>query len=183
MHGYFVTLKLYEAARLIANPFAYEEHREKMMRDKMDKLAETRIRTKKATPSVKVNKGLAEKIARDEEREAKKAAKRKRRAEDEMAVDAPPEAAEKATLLSDPRFAQVFENPEFQIDEESREYALLNPSSAFQRSTAKTAVESEDEASEKGSSSDEDEEEQSNSDSDDDGMFELLLLELRLTVL
>ena len=78
MHGYFMPLKLYQAARVVANPFAYEEYREKMLQQKLDKLAESRIRTKK-TPGVKVNKALAEKILKDEERAKKREERRKQR--------------------------------------------------------------------------------------------------------
>ena len=82
MHGYFVSLQLYDAARVIANPYAYAEHRERIVQEKMEKLAETRIRAKKdaAGAAVKVNKALAEKIRREEERarkrEERKAAKK-----------------------------------------------------------------------------------------------------------
>ena len=82
MHGYFVSLQLYDAARVIANPYAYAEHRERMVQEKMDKLAETRIRARKDGAGVKVNKALAEKIRREEERarkrEERKAAKKAR---------------------------------------------------------------------------------------------------------
>jgi len=44
MHGYFLSLKLYDTARVIANPFAYAERREKVLHEMMDKLAESRIR-------------------------------------------------------------------------------------------------------------------------------------------
>ena len=75
MHGYFMSLKLYDAARVIANPFAYAEHREKVVQDKLSKLADSRIRARKgALP--KVNKALAEKILRQEEREERKKAKK-----------------------------------------------------------------------------------------------------------
>lgn len=188
MHGYFVSLKLYEAARLIANPFAYAEHHEKMVRDKMDKLAETRIRSKKAAPGVKVNKGLAEKIIREEEKAAKKKLKTSERKKGtEMDVDVAGEkepAGPMSTLLSDPRFAQVFEDPAFAIDDKSREYALLNPSGVSQRNRGKTAVEDEEDESDKvssdglGGSSDEDaSEDEGGSDSSDAGgeLFCLLL--------
>ena len=66
MHGYFISMELYDTARLIANPYVYEEHRERAIREKMDKLAETRIRTRKDA-GVKVNKALAEKIRKDKD--------------------------------------------------------------------------------------------------------------------
>jgi ribosome biogenesis protein ENP2 len=162
MHGYFISLKLYDAARVIANPFAYAEHREKLVRDKMEKMAETRIRSRKDT-SVKVNKALAEKILKEEGRAKKREERRKAKKVAAIAAvthggeDAEMEGMEdesstkKPSLLSDPRFAKVFEDPEFAIDENSREYALLNPSSIAQR-MAKTAVEDEEEESDKMSS-------------------------------
>lgn len=33
-------------------------------------------------------------------------------------------------LLQDPRFKELWENPEYEVDEESREFALLNPATA-----------------------------------------------------
>ncbi|KAI0711387.1 WD40-repeat-containing domain protein [Earliella scabrosa] len=206
MHGYFVSLQLYDAARVIANPYAYAEHRERLVQEKMEKLAETRIRSRKdAGAGVKVNKGLAEKIRKEEERarkrEERKAAKRAKAqaaekveeevgaeeesGEDAMDVDeegAGQSAAStgKTSLLNDPRFAAVFENPEFEVDEQSREFALLNPSAVAQRqnretgrSRRKTAVEEEEEDSDKSSSdplseSDESEgEDKSGSESED----------------
>lgn len=183
MHGYFISLKLYDTARLIANPFAYEDHREKQVRDKMDKLAETRIRAKKEV-GVKVNKGLAEKILKEEERARKREERRRARKESAMEVDGEDQTVEEEAgenqaqnVLSDPRFAKVFENAEFAIDENSREYALLNPSAAAQKKyggRGKTAVEDEEEESDKVSSDglgrdSESEDEGSASDSSDAG--------------
>jgi ribosome biogenesis protein ENP2 len=172
MHGYFLSLKLYDAARVIANPYVYEEHRAKMVQEKLNKLAEGRIRTRKDQVKVKVNKALAEKITREEER-AKKREERKRENAAEKAdaamdvdVDEDPAVKQKTNLLSDPRFTALFEDPDFEVDEESREFALLNPSAAAQRKGhlptvegkgwghGKTAVEDEDEESDKVSSDD-----------------------------
>jgi len=179
MHGYFISLKLYDAARVIANPFAYAEHREKMVREKMEKMAETRIRTKKDA-RVKVNKALAEKILKEAEREKKKAEKKKQKevekGEGEMDVDHEEDhdgQPSKKNLLNDPRFKAVFEDPEYAIDVNSREYALLNPSTVAQVKGGKTAVEDEEEESDKlssdglGNSNESDED--SGSDSSDAG--------------
>ncbi|KIJ14591.1 hypothetical protein PAXINDRAFT_78867 [Paxillus involutus ATCC 200175] len=194
MHGYFVSLKLYDTARVIANPFAYAEHREKLVKQRLDKMADTRIRTRKdgAGASVKVNKALAEKIERDTERERRREEKKRARKarkvaegegegeEDAMAVDEEDTAGEEQrTLLNDPRFTELFENPEFTVDETTREYALLNPSAAAQKnvgrsSRMKTAVEDEEEESDRsssdglGGSSDESSEEGSHSDNSSD---------------
>jgi ribosome biogenesis protein ENP2 len=169
MHGYFLSLKLYDAARVIANPYVYEEHRAKMVQEKLDKLAEGRIRTRKDRIKVKVNKALAEKIAQEEGRTKKREErKRKKATEDgdvmDVDVDEVPAVKQKTTLLSDSRFAALFEDPEFEVDEESREYALLNPSAAAQKrgrapevegkgwGRGKTAVEDEEDESDKISS-------------------------------
>ncbi|KZS97167.1 WD40 repeat-like protein [Sistotremastrum niveocremeum HHB9708] len=154
MHGYFMQLKLYDAARMITNPFAYEEHREKLVKEKMDKLSESRIRARKDGP--KINKALAERIRREEEREAKKAERKKARqsnGDEDVEMDAEETPAkEKANLLNDSRFKAMFENPEFQVDESSREFGLLNPSTVA--SKRKTAVEEEDEEASRASSED-----------------------------
>jgi ribosome biogenesis protein ENP2 len=168
MHGYFLSLKLYDAARVIANPYVYEEHRAKVVQERLDKLAEGRIRTRKDQVKVKVNKALAEKITQ-EEGQAKKREERKRKKAMEdgdaaMDVDEVPAAEQKANLLSDPRFAALFEDPNFEVDEASREYALLNPSAVAQKKggvpevegkgwgRGKTAVEDEEDESDKVSS-------------------------------
>jgi ribosome biogenesis protein ENP2 len=187
MHGYFVSLKLYDAARVIANPYVYEEHRAKMIEEKLDKLSEGRIRTRKDQVKVKVNKALAEKISREEEREEKRKEKKRKRALEEdgkdaaaMDVDeAPAPVKEKTSILSDARFAALFEDPDFEVDEESREYALLNPSAVAQKKGSfsevegkgwrrgKTAVEEEEEESDKASSLDQSESSSSEDESQD----------------
>lgn len=188
MHGYFVSLKLYDTARVIANPFAYEEHREKLVKERMQKLADTRIRTRKtgAGVSVKINKALAEKIQNDAEREKRKeekkrAKKAKQGVEGEdgtMDIDDETRDEVPVSLLNDPRFKELFENPEFAVDESSREYALLNPSAVAQKrhgsGLSKTAVEEEEEESDKSSSdgmSDSSESEGSDDSSDAGGQW------------
>ena len=170
MHGYFLSLKLYDAARIIANPYVYEEHRAKMVQEKLDKLAEGRIRTRKDQVKVKVNKALAEKITQEEEREKKREERKRKKpiengdAAKDVDVDEAPAVKQKPSLLTDSRFAALFEDPEFEVDEENREYALLNPSAVGQKRgrvpeaegkgwrRGKTAVEDEEEESDKASS-------------------------------
>jgi ribosome biogenesis protein ENP2 len=154
-------LELYDTARAIANPFAYEEYREKKVRERVEKMAEERIRAKEV--GVKVNKTLAEKIRREEEMERKKEKRKEaKRAEmvAAMKVDGEPDrseiAKEKRSLLNDPRFKKLFEDPDFAVDERSREFALMNPSAVAQRghgndarNARRTAVEDEEEESDK----------------------------------
>lgn len=105
MHGFFVDSKLYEQARLVANPFVYEDERQKRVQQKVEKDRASRIR---GTKKVKVNQRLADKIlARQEKREK---------------IDT------NAGVLGDERFGKLFEDDEFAVDETSREFKLLNPS-------------------------------------------------------
>jgi ribosome biogenesis protein ENP2 len=96
MHGYFVDMRLYEQAKLITDPFAYREFREREIKKKIEKERESRIRSSGATsgPKVKVNKQLAKDV----------------------------------NGVVDDRFKAIFEDPEYEIDENSYEYKLLHPS-------------------------------------------------------
>ncbi|KAI0483622.1 WD40-repeat-containing domain protein [Xylaria cf. heliscus] len=115
MHGYFVASKLYEQARLIANPFAFEEERAKRVKEKVEKERASRIRGNK---KVKVNQKLVDKLLKRQEKRA--------------VVDT------NAGILGDERFSRMFENEEFQIDENSREFKALNPSTQVDPESGKT---------------------------------------------
>ena len=142
MHGFFLSLKLYSTARLIANPQSYAEYRDRLVSDRLAAKAESRIRARKDQP--KVNKALAERL---------------RRSEKKNVVD--------GGVMGDERFREVLENPEFEVDQESREFALLNPATANNnvrvfdghedpadvvQAKRKTAVLEEDEESDRSSS-------------------------------
>lgn len=196
MHGYFVSLALYERARLLSNPTAYADARDRAIKAKLDKQAESRIRAVKNANApgagVRVNKELAAKVVRDAEKAEQRQAKRDAaKAAAAIAGDAAQEhdeehAAEdveatlaskvgKTDLLSDPRFGKLFQDPEFQIDTTSREFAMLNPSTASNAARdgprKLTAVEDEDNDSDR-ESIDPDmedlEESSSSADSDED---------------
>jgi ribosome biogenesis protein ENP2 len=140
MHGYFVHLKLYDTARVAADPIGWERQREKAIKEKMEKLADSRIRTRKGNKqAVKVNQRLAEKIMQQEEKEQRKTERlRKRKLESGENAGAEDSEAQprKETLLNDPRFKSMFEDPAFQVDESSRQWALLNPSTAASTSVS-----------------------------------------------
>lgn len=132
MHGYFVAQRLYEEARLIANPSSWEEERAKRVKEKIDKERESRIRGKKQV-TAKVNRKMAEKIlGREEKNERRRAQRVLANGGDEMVrsnekvdkVD-----GEDKGLLADSRFARLFQDEDFTIDETSREFQSLNPSS------------------------------------------------------
>lgn len=132
MHGYFVAQRLYEEAKLIADPSIWEE-RSKRIKAKIDSERESRIRGNK-TVVAKVNQRLAEKmidrVERNELRRAKRALKKGGDDnKDELVNEATGEIAnEAAGLLADPRFAKLFQDEDFAIDETSREFQSLNPS-------------------------------------------------------
>jgi ribosome biogenesis protein ENP2 len=105
MHGYFVASRLYEEARLIANPYIFEDERNKRVKEKVEKERASRIRGSK---KVKVNQGLVDKMLKRQERRDK--------------VD------ESMGVLGDTRFEKLFEDEEFEVDERSREFQALNPS-------------------------------------------------------
>ncbi|RYP59009.1 hypothetical protein DL769_008718 [Monosporascus sp. CRB-8-3] len=125
MHGYFVASKLYEQARLIANPYAFEEERAKRIKEKVEKQRATRIRGNK---KVKVNQKLVDKVLKRQEKRGQ--------------VDT------NAGLLGDERFARLFEDEDFKVDETTAEFRSLNPSTRIDPGTGGTgavAVNSSDE--------------------------------------
>ncbi|KAL8786123.1 MAG: hypothetical protein Q9213_002989 [Squamulea squamosa] len=133
MHGYFVAQRLYEEAKLIADPYVWEEERNKRIKDKIDSERESRIRGNKKV-AVKVNKRLAEKVLERQEKEERQRARKilKRGGDDEVVGDSKGNEQtvpkEPSDLLTDPRFAKIFKDPSYAIDESSREFQMLNPS-------------------------------------------------------
>lgn len=132
MHGYFVAQRLYEEAKLIADPFIWEEQRNKRVKEKIDAERESRIRGNKKVIA-KVNKKLAEKIMDRAEKNERRRAQRvlEKGGDDDVVEDVPiviNEGASRNDLLADARFAKLFEDEDFAIDEKSREFQSLNPS-------------------------------------------------------
>ena len=138
MHGYFVQQKLYEEARLIANPTSWEEERAKRVQQKIEKERESRIRGKKKV-TAKVNRKMVERIIeREEKHERRRAQRVLAQGGDDKENDTlqPPDEprpdantqSRKDNLLEDPRFGRLFQDEDFAIDEMSREFHSLNPS-------------------------------------------------------
>ncbi|KAF2181095.1 WD40 repeat-like protein [Zopfia rhizophila CBS 207.26] len=162
MHGYFVAQKLYEEARVISNPDLWQEQRAKSIQEKINKERESRIRGNKKV-AVKVNRKLAERILEREEKNERRRARRvlEKGGDDDM-VDTDKAAAVQdegdampstGGVLNDPRFARLFQDEDFQVDETSHEFQAINPSTKLPKGL--TAVEQEELESRKGSSSDE----------------------------
>ncbi|KAH0518524.1 Nucleolar protein 10, partial [Microtus ochrogaster] len=110
MHGFFMDIRLYHKVKLMVNPFAYEEYRKDKIRQKIEETRAQRVQLKKLP---KVNKELALKLIEEEEEKQKSTLKKK--------VKSLP------NILTEDRFKVMFENPDFQVDEESEEFRLLNP--------------------------------------------------------
>ncbi|EWG39125.1 hypothetical protein FVEG_14980 [Fusarium verticillioides 7600] len=134
MHGYFVASKLYEQARLIANPYVWEEERTKRIKDKVEKERASRIR---GTKKVKVNQKMVDKILKKQENRA--------------------EVDTNVGVLGDSRFSKMFEDEAFQVDETTGEFRALNPSTAVgQQVDSKAPARYQGKDSDDDASSDED---------------------------
>lgn len=99
-------IRLYKKAKSLIDPFAFEEYRKKKIREKIEQDRGNRVQISKLP---NVNKDLALKLMDDQ---MKNDRKKQKKAED---------------LLTDNRFKQLFENPDFQVDKNADEYRLLNP--------------------------------------------------------
>jgi len=145
MHGFFVASKLYEQASLIANPYAWEEERAKRVKDKIEKERSSRIRG--AKKKVKVNQKLVDKLLKKQEKRA--------------VVD------EKAGVLGDDRFGRMFEDEGFRVDETSREFQVLNPSTRVDAETGRNILPPQDTSDEDDGSDDDDDDDSSMADASD----------------
>ncbi|XP_063850425.1 nucleolar protein 10-like [Scylla paramamosain] len=106
MHGYYMDLRLYNKAKLIANPFDYNDFMKRKVKQKISEENQRGIQTKKLP---NINRDLFERLLEDKQEKNKKRAK----------------TAE--TLLKDDRFSNLFSSTDFQIDKDSVEYQLINP--------------------------------------------------------
>ncbi|GAB1859529.1 Nucleolar protein 10 [Camponotus japonicus] len=105
MHGYFIDIRLYRKTRDVMKPFEFEEYKKRRIREKINEEAVSRVQIQKL-PSV--NQELALKLMCNANVKNKK-------------------KQVSSNLLKDERFKFLFSNPDFQIDKNSAEYALLNP--------------------------------------------------------
>ena len=109
MHGYFMDIRLYKKAKLINEPFNFEEFKQRKIKEKLDKERENRVRVSRKLPVV--NTELAKRLI--EEKEEPKAKKSKQ--------------VKTENIMEDKRFAELFTDPNFQINPDSEEFKLLNP--------------------------------------------------------
>ena len=127
MHGFFVDMRLYEKARAIANPFEFEEHKKRIVQQRIDEQRQSRISAVKKLP--KVNKTLAAKLMKEgaseseDDSDVNKKMKKKQK-KNKKSVS----GVSEANPLGDGRFAAMFQDADFQVDETSHEYLLHHPS-------------------------------------------------------
>ena len=155
MHGFFIDNELYDKVSLIANPNSYRDQRDREIKARIEKERESRIRSTGAVTNtkVKINKDLARKLEGKQGSQA---------AED---------------VVNDDRFKELFENPDFAVDEQSHEYKQLNPvqtatNGVLDKPRGLTAAEESDEerfnSNKPGQSDDEESESESESEEESD---------------
>ncbi|GAB4851743.1 hypothetical protein Ancab_031145 [Ancistrocladus abbreviatus] len=128
MHGFFIDYRLYKKVKAIADPFAYDAYIEQRKKDKLEEMAKTRITVRRKLP--KVNRSLASRLLENEEAENER--------KDADAADKKESKKKRGIttdILKDPRFAAMFENEAFEIDEHSAEYLALHPVASNKRSS------------------------------------------------
>lgn len=104
--SFFVDIRLYNKAKAVADPFAFERYRKDKIRQQIEAARPNRLTIKSNLP--KVNAELALKYMDDREAPGNK---------------------KKGTsnLLDDSRFKAMFENADFAIDKNAMEYKMLTP--------------------------------------------------------
>ena len=119
MHGFFIDNKLYGKAAALAAPFDYAAYRNQKAKDKLEAERGSRITMRRRLP--KVNAALAARLAEGDRGDDGAAP-----ADDDG--DAPaPGAKAQPSLLMDQRFAAMFTDREYAIDETNPEYLQLHP--------------------------------------------------------
>eukprot|EP00474_Spongospora_subterranea_P010970 CRZ11428.1 hypothetical protein [Spongospora subterranea] len=105
MHGFFMDLRLWHKVKAVADPFEYETFIKKRVQEKIQAQRADRITLPKKLP--KVNKDYAEAL-----------------------LQSASKSGSATNPLGDSRFASLFKDSEFAIDQESDEFVRLHPSNA-----------------------------------------------------
>ena len=124
MHGFFVDNRLYGKAKAIAEPFSYEEYKQKKVEEKLAQELATRIVVKRKAP--KVNAALVARLEKGETAaDRKRKGRKKGGADTHEDTDDEDEGAD--AILKDDRFARMFEDADFEVDEDDDAYRALHP--------------------------------------------------------
>ncbi|XP_030540849.1 nucleolar protein 10 [Rhodamnia argentea] len=124
MHGFFIDHRLYKRAKALADPFAYDAYIEQRKKDKLEAERASRITIKRKLP--KVNRVLAARLLENDEAENEN----KESDDNEIKKKSKKKKGLNSEVFKDDRFAAMFENKDYQIDEESQEYISLHPMSS-----------------------------------------------------
>ncbi|XP_075252713.1 nucleolar protein 10-like isoform X1 [Convolutriloba macropyga] len=107
MHGYFVNVQLYSRAKEQSEPFAYEEFKQKRIKENIESQRADRVKLEKLPT---VNRETAVRLRTEKEKGKAKAKK------------------EADALLTDDRFApKFFGDPDMQIDLDKEDVEVMNP--------------------------------------------------------
>uniref|UniRef100_A0A7N9AKC1 Nucleolar protein 10 n=1 Tax=Mastacembelus armatus TaxID=205130 RepID=A0A7N9AKC1_9TELE len=106
MHGFFMDIRLYHKVKSMANPFAYEEYRKDKIRQKIEESRTQRVQVKVSVELVFPTASSVKKIS---------------------PLSSFSKLQALPSILGDDRFKVMFENPDYQVDEQSEEFRLLNP--------------------------------------------------------
>lgn len=105
MHGFYIDVRLYEKARAIANPFAYDDYRKKAIKAKLEEARQSRISATRRLP--KVNTAVASRMLSKVKKQS---------------VSGENNSITHENPLGDNRFADMFKDSSFQVDEQDPEY-------------------------------------------------------------
>uniref|UniRef100_UPI00358E9944 nucleolar protein 10 n=1 Tax=Myxine glutinosa TaxID=7769 RepID=UPI00358E9944 len=114
MHGFFMDIRLYNKVKSMANTFAFEEYRKQKVREKIEAKRVRRVKIEKLPT---VNRDLAERLREEADEDGRPSGQKRKKSAKKLAPN----------ILTDTRFQALFENPDYQVDEESEEFRLLNP--------------------------------------------------------
>ncbi|PWZ08122.1 Nucleolar protein 10 [Zea mays] len=122
LHGFIVRYELYKKQRAAVAPVEYETIKDEIKKKKLEAQRKSRITQVVKIP--KVNRQIMDSIREDEidldmENVDKSSIKKKKR---KLELN--------KAILDDDRFKEMFENKDFEIDEESKEYLALHPQAA-----------------------------------------------------
>lgn len=166
MHGFFVDNRLYQKAKAIADPFAYDVYRQKRITQKLEEERRSRISLVKRLP--KVNAAVAARILAEQQEQQEEEVG----GQGEIAVLVPKSKSKSKaplpSLLEDDRFKAMFMDPAFAIDERSDEYRVLHPNVDPARESAKKLLEEHFEELENDQEDDVSDAEEDSSESEDE---------------
>lgn len=108
MHGYFMDIRLYKKAKLLNDPFNFDEFKNRKIKEKLESERENRVKITRKLP--KVNSELAARMLEENEE-----------SKDKKKVKA------NTNIMEDKRFAELFTDANFEINPDSEEFRLLNP--------------------------------------------------------